>query len=139
MMNTPETIHIEKYAHALNELIGIDSTYIAGDKNVDAIVELIVAAKKLENRIKELSDANDKLYNDNERLRAIIAEGVKLAKEELIEQIKSDTVRKMQERLKEDIKTSNVFDCAYISARREACNKVDQIAKEMLEENDDYR
>ena len=54
-MNTPETINIEKYAEALNNLIGVDNAYFRGsDKNVDAIVELIVAAKKLENRVKEL-------------------------------------------------------------------------------------
>lgn len=53
-MTTPETINIEKYANALNNLIGIDSAYLRGDKDVDAIVELIVVAKKLENRVKEL-------------------------------------------------------------------------------------
>ena len=54
-MNTPETINIEKYAHALNELIGIDSAYLCdSDENVNAIIEVIVAAKKLEKRVKEL-------------------------------------------------------------------------------------
>ena len=53
MMNTPETINIEKYAKALNNLIGVDSAYMAGDKDVDAIVEVIVAAKKLEKKIEE--------------------------------------------------------------------------------------
>lgn len=65
-MNTPETINIEKYANALNNLIGVDSAYLAGDKDVDAIVELIVAAKKLENRVKELTEENDKLKQQNE-------------------------------------------------------------------------
>lgn len=46
-MNTPETINIEKYANALNNLIGVDSAYLRGDKDVDAIVELIVVAKKV--------------------------------------------------------------------------------------------
>ena len=59
-MNTPETINIEKYAHALNNLIGVDSAYMAGDKDVDAIVEVIVAAKKLENRVKELTEESQK-------------------------------------------------------------------------------
>ncbi len=63
-MNTPETINIEKYANALNELIGIDSAYMAGDKDVDAIVELIVAAKKLENRVKELEEEKDALIKN---------------------------------------------------------------------------
>jgi hypothetical protein len=64
-MNTPETINIEKYAQALNNLIGQDHTYYIGDKNVDAIVEVIVAAKKLENRVKELTEENEKLKKDN--------------------------------------------------------------------------
>jgi exonuclease III len=41
-------IDIEKYAEALNNLIGADSAYFKGDKDVDAIVELIVLAKKME-------------------------------------------------------------------------------------------
>ena len=54
-MNTPETINIEKYAEALNNLVGMDIGYLGDrDKNVNAIVEVIVAAKKLENRVKEL-------------------------------------------------------------------------------------
>lgn len=62
MMNTPETINIEKYAHALNELIGIDSAYLGdSDENVNAIIEVIVAAKKLENRVKELEVEKNKL------------------------------------------------------------------------------
>ena len=67
-MNAPETINIEKYAEALNNLIGVDSAYFQGDKDVDAIVELIVAAKKLENRIKELEAENKKLKTENEEL-----------------------------------------------------------------------
>ena len=60
-MNTPETINIEKYTEALNNLIGVDSAYFQGDKDVDALVEVIVAAKKLENRIKELEAEIDEL------------------------------------------------------------------------------
>lgn len=63
-MNAPETINIEKYAEALNELIGVDSAYMAGDKSVDAIVELIVAAKKLENRVKKLTEENERLRTE---------------------------------------------------------------------------
>ena len=40
-MNTPETINIEKYSEALNNLIGVDSAYYKGDKDVDAIVEVM--------------------------------------------------------------------------------------------------
>lgn len=63
-MNTPETINIEKYAEALNNLIGVDSAYFQGDKDVDAIVEVIVVAKKLENRVKELEAEKDALIKN---------------------------------------------------------------------------
>lgn len=54
-MNTPETINIEKYANALNALVGMDIGYLGdSDENVNAIVEVIVAAKKLDGRVKEL-------------------------------------------------------------------------------------
>ena len=61
-MNTPETINIEKYAEALNNLVGMNIGYLGdSDENVNAIVEVIVTAKKLENRVKELEDENEKL------------------------------------------------------------------------------
>lgn len=63
-MNTPTTINIEKYAEALNNLIGVDSAYFQGDKDVDAILELIVAAKKLENRVKELEAEKNNIAED---------------------------------------------------------------------------
>lgn len=54
-MNTPETINIEKYANALNALVGMDIGYLGDrDENVNAIVEVIVVAKKLDGRVKEL-------------------------------------------------------------------------------------
>lgn len=54
-MNTLETINIEKYANALNNLVGMDIGYLGdSDENVNAIVEVIVAAKKLDGRVKEL-------------------------------------------------------------------------------------
>lgn len=54
-MNTPETINIEKYAEALNNLVGMDIGYLGdSDENVNAIVEVIVVAKKLDGRVKEL-------------------------------------------------------------------------------------
>lgn len=77
-MNIPETINIEKYAEALNNLIGVDSGYCQGDKDVDAIVEVIVLAKKLENRVKELTEIIKNLEAEYEhvyeRTEADIAE-----------------------------------------------------------------
>lgn len=40
-----KTINAEKYIEALNNLIGADHAYYQGDKDVDALVELIVASK----------------------------------------------------------------------------------------------
>ena len=47
-------MNIEKYIEALNNLIGTDCMYYQGDKDVEAILEVIVAAK-------ELSEENEKL------------------------------------------------------------------------------
>ena len=43
-----KSINIAKYVEALNNLIGVDSAYFKGDKDVDAIVEIITLAKKFE-------------------------------------------------------------------------------------------
>lgn len=118
-MNTPETINIEKYAHALNNLIGVDSAYLAGDKDVDDIVEVIVAAKKLENRVKELTKEAERYkryYFHHEYDKWEI-------------EIKTDTVRKMQERIKAKAYTNNYCQEVVLES------DIDQIAEEMLEEN----
>ena len=53
-MNVPETINIEKYAEALNNLVGMDIGYLGdSDENVNAIVEVINAAKVLERTSEE--------------------------------------------------------------------------------------
>ena len=63
-MNTPETINIEKYAEALNNLVGMDIGYLGDtDENVNAIVKVIRAAKALENRVQEL-EADDKKWQE---------------------------------------------------------------------------
>lgn len=64
-MNVPETINIVKYANALDALVGIDIGYLGNsDENVNAIVEVIVAAKKLEKRVKELEAEKDALIKN---------------------------------------------------------------------------
>lgn len=55
----PETINIEKYINALNNLLGSDNAYYAGDPDVDAIMEVIMLVKKLENIVKKLSKENE--------------------------------------------------------------------------------
>ena len=54
-----ETINVEKYINALNNLLGSDNAYYAGDPNVDAIMEVIMLAKKLEKRVKELTEEKE--------------------------------------------------------------------------------
>ncbi|MEE1085019.1 MAG: hypothetical protein UH850_14930 [Paludibacteraceae bacterium] len=117
-MNTPETINIEKYANALNNLIGVDSAYMAGDKSVDAIVELIVAAKKLESRVKELTEERERCLEALSEL----SDNIGLLKDKA----KADTVRKMQDRLKNYLREVADGDIGY--------GWIDTIAKEMLEE-----
>ena len=135
-MNTPETINIEKYAEALNDLIGVDSAYMAGDKSVDAIVEVIVAAKKLENRVKELTEENDRLRESNA--------GFALAHlfdvspngdcwDEIIKQTKTDVIKKMQERLKEKGYIPKPYGVSKVIDEYD----IDQVTKEMLEVNNE--
>lgn len=42
-----KTFNAEKYIEALNSLLGADNAYYQGDKDRDAIVELIVIANEL--------------------------------------------------------------------------------------------
>jgi phage shock protein A len=46
--------NIEKYATALNNLIGVDSAYFTGDEDVDTLVELINIANQQQTEIEEL-------------------------------------------------------------------------------------
>jgi hypothetical protein len=41
-----KTLNIEKYIEALNNLLGVDCMYYQGDEDVEAILEVIVAAKE---------------------------------------------------------------------------------------------
>lgn len=140
-MNAPETIDVKKYANALNKLIGVDSAYMAGDKSVDAIVEVIVAAKKLENKVKELTDqleqeqswANSMIDNLRDDIKELTEENKRLKFYEsgyalvnkAYEELKTDIVRKMQEKImaKSEYGTINISPW-----------QLDQIAKEVLEE-----
>ena len=54
-----EIINIEKYINALNNLLGVDNAYYAGDPDVDAIMEVIMLARKLENMVKKLTEENE--------------------------------------------------------------------------------
>ena len=77
-MNTPGTINIEKYAEALNNLVGMDIGYLGdSDENVNAIVEVIVAAKALENRVKELTEEIKDLEAEYDRVYEQAAADIK--------------------------------------------------------------
>lgn len=134
-MNVPETINIEKYAEALNNLIGVDSAYLNGDKDVDAIVELIVAAKRLENRVKELEAENERL---NKLLEYCGDDGEYF--EGKYNNAVNDTVHKIQKKLEEKIdRTLDVFDfniseCnAVRQVLRGVKDDIYQVAKELTE------
>ena len=127
-MNTPEIVNIEKYAEALNNLIGIDSAYMAGDKDVDAIVEVIVAAKKLEIKVKELTEENERLKSTQVVKHIHIDEQLYKECEYEMGQIKTDTVHKMQQRLHEMAWRDG--DTLVVAIKH-----IDQVAKEILEEN----
>lgn len=116
-MNTPETINIEKYAEALNNLIGVDSAYMSGDKDVDAIVELIVAAKKLENRVRELTEENIRLIIDRDLYRVSVA----------------DIVREMQALFKTRL---DISVCGYSTEEvvDDVLDTFDRVVNEILEE-----
>ena len=137
-MNTPETINTEKYTEALNNLIGVDSAYMSGDKDVDAIVELIVAAKKLENRVKELEEENKKLNNvlekerlDNAKVCDIYCRMINSLRKE-VDTIKVETLRKMQIKLTNDEFKQSVdaYHYAYLLGEED----IEEIAEEILEE-----
>lgn len=61
-------MNIEKYIEALNSLLGADNAYYQGDKDRDAIVELIVMAKglaeenaALRKELESLEEKNDEI------------------------------------------------------------------------------
>ena len=84
-------------------------------------------------KIKELTEENERLRENNIFLNATIGKNAQQALEvtlEEIEKAKADTVRKMQERLKMYFGT---YVLGYKIPLTEALKAVNQIAKEMLE------
>ena len=139
-MNTPETINIEKYINALNNLLGSDNAYYAGDPDVDAIVEVIVANKKLEDMVKKLTEENESLKADIKDLEEYdrvyeqaeadihgnIADGGTSC-HWCVNKTKADTVKRMQEKVKDELYSQGLGD-------GEISYAIDYVAKEMLEE-----
>lgn len=113
------TIDIEKYAKALNNLIGVDNAYLKGDKDVDAIVEIIVMAKKMEgiiNRQKaELDDLREIVYMD---------------RTDAIKNLKAEAIKEFAEKLKDIFVTiDGTFECWEVEEH------IDNLVKEMTGEN----
>lgn len=61
-----KTFNIEKYIEALNNLLGSDNAYYQGDKDRDAIVELIVMARELAKENERLK----KRLSENENFKS---------------------------------------------------------------------
>lgn len=109
------TIDIEKYAKALNNLIGVDSAYFEGDKDVDAIIEIIVMAKKMEgiiNRQKaELEDLREIVFTD---------------RTEAIKNLKAEAIEEFAEKLKD------IFGYGWVLGGAVKTH-IDNLVKEMTE------
>lgn len=140
-MNTPETINIEKYIDALDNLLGADNAYYSEDPDVDAIVEVIVAAKKLEERVKELNEENEKLKAEIKDLEEEYDRIYEQAEADIhgniadggtschwcADKTKADTVKRMQEKVKDELYSQGL-------STEEILYAIDHVAKEILEE-----
>lgn len=145
-MNIPETINIEKYIEALDDLLGSDNAYYAGDPDVDAIMEVIVAAKKLENKVKELTEENEKLKAEIKDLEADYERVYEQAEADIhgniadggtschwcMDKTRGDTVRKMQDKLKAELDERYSLYFRILGGEL-----IDRIAEELLEEKKD--
>ena len=134
-MNTPETINIEKYANALNNLVGMDIGYLGDtDKNVNAIVEVIVAAKRLENRVKELTqelkeaeEEYDRVYERAEAdIRGNMADGGTSC-HWCIDGHRREVVQQMQSMIKEECLAGGIYP-AFVA------RVVENVGKKLLED-----
>ena len=118
-------VDTKKYAEALNNLIGVDSAYLKGDGDVDAIVEIIILAKKMENTIKRQKAEIEALKLINSTYSAEVSE------------IRNIAITDFEERLKATYRDCKFVDIKNVNARRfneriDYCIRVvDQIAKEM--------
>lgn len=105
--NEIKTIDVEKYAEALNNLLGVDSAYFNGDKDVDAIVEIIVLAKKFEGIIKGQKAEIERKTTECERLEIYMDELVK----QKLNQAKAEAIKEFWEKAKN---TREYRTCPYV-------------------------
>ena len=143
-MNTPETINIEKYAEALNNLVGMDIGYLGdSDENVCAIIEVIVAAKKLENKVRALTEENAKQIEDyqkrfvvcRDKAATFIEKNIELEAiaehyRKQFENVKSDTIREMQSMIKEECIAGGIWP-AFVA------RVVERVGEKLLGEKND--
>ena len=117
-------INIEKYAEALNNLIGADSAYFGGDKDVDAVVEIITLAKRMENIINRQKAEIERLQGYNENL---LTANTALSNEIL--EIQSEAIKEYAEKLRKRL------DRKYtIYGREYVLRHMREVVKEMTEE-----
>lgn len=68
MERMTDKIDLEKYVEALNNILGADNAYFRGDKDVDAIVELISIANRQQAEIERLNSC----VKSEDEIRAIM-------------------------------------------------------------------
>lgn len=94
------TIDIEKYAKALNNLIGVDSAYLKGDKDVDAIVEIIAMAKKMERIINcqkaEIERLEEEITNEKRNIKFKTGDYAKIVSNHSGHQFEIGTIVKLE-------------------------------------------
>ena len=132
------TIDIAKYAEALNRLIGADSAYFSGDKDVDAIVEVITLAKKMENIINRQKADIERLEKENSegfKKYLLLDKRTKERYAELYEEakdvVRTEAIKEFAERLK---KLTYPFPCAIGAEYAVTIRAIDDLVKEMTEE-----
>ena len=120
-----KTINIEKYAEALNNLIGVDSAYFNGDKDVDAIVEIISIAKKFESIINHQNAEIERL-----KLDILIHEDVEVESNKiwhsLIRQAKSEAIKEFAEKFENALVDA---DCIYVDEEHESFISVNKVGE----------
>jgi hypothetical protein len=83
------TIDFEKYVEALNNILGADNAYFQGDKDVDAIVELINIVKSQKAEIERLEIRLKKERRQFEALSKMYSEIRAEAIKEFAEKVKN--------------------------------------------------
>ena len=125
-----KTINVEKYKEALNNIMRTDSTRHKGDPDVDAITEVIMIAKELENKVKKLTDENERLKTQR-YLKYDLHTVIDL--KSVLYNTRKDAIDELIDLLLKKAHTEYLLD----GVDNYYCftyNQIDDIAKEMLED-----